>query len=79
MQKNLDAGADSILRTSLRSRNLAWFLLNPEEPRLPAGDVEWLRIGYPATHNFGWIAWFGVISTVGAIFLGKYLPRKRVY
>jgi hypothetical protein len=47
IQKTIAAGERNGLLSPRRERSLWGFLLHPEEPRLPAGDVAWVEVGYP--------------------------------
>ena len=54
-----------------RSRSLAEFLLHPEEPRLPEGDIAWLEVDYPKSEaSIPWLVWFVVVSSAVGSHLG---------
>lgn len=57
-----------------RWRSVAEFLLHPEEPRLPDGDVAWVEVGYPERDG-GWIAWFVGISAGAAVATGWWMGK----
>lgn len=61
-----------------RSRSLAEFLLHPEEPRLPDGDIAWIEVAY-AEAGPAWIVWFLIISTITAFLSARWIrvrPQK---
>jgi hypothetical protein len=47
IEKTIAAGQRDGLLSPRRERSLWGFLLHPEEPRLPAGDVAWVEVDYP--------------------------------
>jgi len=47
IEKTIAAGQRNALLSPRRERALWSFLLHPEESRLPAGDVAWVKVDYP--------------------------------
>jgi hypothetical protein len=72
--KSIVAGSSPGILSPRRSRSLAEFLLHPEEPRLPEGDIVWLEVDYPRSEAaIPWLVWFVVISTAAALLSSKML------
>ena len=76
--KSVCSGTRRVFLARRRVRSLISFLLRPEEGRLPGGDVAWVEVDYPATDvtitgiGLPWIAWFALISVVGAAAFARY-------
>jgi hypothetical protein len=66
VRKTVAAGGSRTLLSPRRTHSLTQFLLHPEEPRIPAGDIAWIEIAYPETSPT-WIVWFFAISGIAAI------------
>jgi hypothetical protein len=77
--KNIEAGGPQRFIAGRRVRTAWEAFWHPDEPRLPAGNIEWVEVAYPsssvAASIFGlrinWLVWFVVISMLAALFLRK--------
>ena len=82
VEKSVVAGDGPRYKSERRIRNLASFLLQPTEPRLPEGQVRWMEIQYPPAQiqwwgvTFHWIVWFFLISMIGAFGFGRALTSS---
>ena len=63
--KTVQTGSGPRWLSPRRARSLTDFLLHPQEPRLPASDLDWIGVDYPAA-GAGWIIWFLAVSTLAA-------------
>ncbi len=65
---------DSRLISPRRSTSLSDFLLHPEEPRLPEGDIAWLEVDYPRRNStIPWLVWFLIVSMAAAFVSARAL------
>ena len=71
LTKAVAAGDSTVVLSPRRSRSMLQFLLHPEEPRLPPGDVEWLEIRYSEA-SAAWLGWFLLISMISALVCAKW-------
>lgn len=78
IEKSIAAGTRPIFLVRKRERSLWYFLVHPEEARLPAGDIASIEVDYPATDvviigiAMPWLAWFVVLSTLGALAFARW-------
>ena len=83
LTKSIRSGPDGSWLSPRRARSAIAFLIHPQEGRLPAGDVDWIGVGYPDRRVcFGdlampWLAWFAVFSTLGALIVAPLLGKLR--
>lgn len=67
IDKTVAAGMSMASLSRRRSRSLPAYLMHPFEARLPAGDVDWVEVDYPARREgISWMVWFLLISTSSA-------------
>jgi hypothetical protein len=77
LEKRIVAGGRFRYLTARRGSSALDVLEHPGEAVLPAGPVEWIEVGYPATRHrlFGtewpWEVWFLVLSSVVALAFRK--------
>jgi len=78
-EKDIAAGSRGLFLISRTSSSLFEWLLHPAAGRLPAGDVAWVEVRYPATGvtiagiALPWIVWFLIISTAVALLSARWL------
>jgi hypothetical protein len=78
-EKAVDAGTRGVYLLERKSGSRLEQLLRPGEGRLPAGDVEWIELHYPAIDvtiaglSLPWAAWFLIISTASALVFARWL------
>jgi hypothetical protein len=76
LTKSIESGPNGTWLSPRRSRSAIAFLIHPQEPRLPPGDVNWIEVSYPeALVRLGdlempWPIWFAVFATLGACLTG---------
>jgi hypothetical protein len=75
LTKAIAAGNRTTFLIRRRERSLPAFLLDPEEPRLPAGSVIWLEVDYPAASRW-WMVWFLAISTTSALVFARCILTR---
>lgn len=81
--KSICAGTRRIFLTRRRARSLISFLLHPEEPRLPPGEVAWVEIDYPESDvtlagiALPWVAWFMLLSLAAGIAFARLVRVPR--
>jgi hypothetical protein len=66
MTKTVTAGESYWFLSPRREQRLLAFLMHPEEPRLPAGNVLWLEVEYPRQAPW-WLVCFFTISSASAL------------
>jgi hypothetical protein len=66
MGKSVAAGDSVRVVSPRRTSSPADFVLHPEEPRLPEGEVEWVSVAYPRAEEL-WMAWFFGGTVAGAV------------
>lgn len=69
--KTVVTGAAPRLLSPRRSHSLVDFVLHPEEPRLPDGDLAWIEIAYPHA-SAAWLVWFLITSTFAALLTARF-------
>jgi hypothetical protein len=75
--KSIEAGGGPRFVAGRRVSSALAALWNPDEPRLPLGEVQWVEIAYPEARFlvFGlrihWLVWFFVISMLSALIFRK--------
>jgi hypothetical protein len=73
IRKSIISGDSPMILSPRRSSTLTDFLLHPEEPRLPEGDIAWLEVDYPKRESrIPWLVWFVIISTAAAFLSARY-------
>ena len=74
VRKSIAIGDAPTILSPRRSSSLVEFLLHPEEPRLPEGDIVWLQVGYPMSQSaIPWLVWFLGISAAAALVSVRWL------
>ena len=75
LEKKVEAGSGMRYISDKRVRGLLDFVWHPAESRLPAGNVDWIRIEYPPAtlRCFGiglhWLIWLVLFSMLSALLL----------
>jgi hypothetical protein len=71
--KSVMTGDGPMILSPRRSSSLAEFLLHPEEPRLPDGDIVWLAVDYPKSEPaISWLVWFLVVSMAASLITAHF-------
>jgi hypothetical protein len=75
--KKIEAGGEQRFVAGRRVRTAWEAFWHPDEPRLPAGNIEWVEIAYPPASmglfgfHINWLVWFVAISMLAALSLRK--------
>ncbi|HEY7390903.1 MAG TPA: hypothetical protein VH640_20470 [Bryobacteraceae bacterium] len=75
--KKIEAGGGQRFIAERRVRSVWEAFWHPDEPRLPAGKIEWVEVAYPAASmaifgmRINWLVWFVVVSMLAALVFRK--------
>jgi hypothetical protein len=75
VEKTIQAGAGRHYISDRRVSGLWDLIWHPAEPRLPAGNIDWIEIRYPAATidwlglDLNWLVWLVLFSMLGALLL----------
>ena len=73
VEKKIEAGEGHRYTPARRAASVLGWLASPGESLLPAGPVDWIRVGYPEAEvewlglRAHWLVWFLAVSTVAAL------------
>ena len=71
--KSVMTGDGPMILSPRRSSSLAEFLLHPEEPRLPDGDIVWLAVDYPESEQaISGLVWFLAVSMAASLITAHF-------
>jgi len=79
IDKTVEAGSGMHYLSDRRVRGLLDLVLHPAESRLPAGNIEWIEIRYPAATiswlglEWHWLIWLLLFSMLSALCFRRYL------
>jgi len=79
IDKKVEAGSGMHYLSDRRVRGLLDLVLHPAESRLPAGNIEWIEIRYPAATiswlglEWHWLIWLLLFSMLSALCFRRYL------